>query len=249
MGCGSNVTACATANACFSFVNWTINGNVVSASACDSFSVLSNETLVANFAPISYTVDTGSSPSGGGTTSGGATVACGSNVTVCATANSCYSFVNWTDQNNNVLSASACYTFTPNANSNLMAHFATVSSYAVGTSSSPASGGFTRGDGTVSCGSSATVCATANSCYSFANWTDENSNVVSTSACYSFTAAGNENLAANFAVIDGPTGGKLTNLWSFTGARDGANPGAGLVQGSDGNFYGTTYGSGSGLSG
>ena len=45
-----------------------------------------------------------------------------------------------------------------------------------------------------------------------------------------------------------PTG-NLTNLWSFTGGTDGANPGAGLVQGSDGNFYGTTYGSGSGPSG
>ena len=43
--------------------------------------------------------------------------------------------------------------------------------------------------------------------------------------------------------------GSLTNLWSFTGGVDGANPYAGLVQGSDGNFYGTTFGSGSGPSG
>jgi uncharacterized repeat protein (TIGR03803 family) len=32
----------------------------------------------------------------------------------------------------------------------------------------------------------------------------------------------------------------LTTLYSFTGANDGANPAAGLVQGSDGYFYGTT---------
>src|SRR5207249_200654 len=41
------------------------------------------------------------------------------------------------------------------------------------------------------------------------------------------------------------TNGMLTSLASFTNAN-GANPAAGLVQGSDGNFYGTTYSGGSG---
>src|SRR5271169_1185659 len=37
----------------------------------------------------------------------------------------------------------------------------------------------------------------------------------------------------------------LTTLHSFAGQpNDGANPDAGLVQGSDGNFYGTTYSGG-----
>jgi uncharacterized repeat protein (TIGR03803 family) len=39
--------------------------------------------------------------------------------------------------------------------------------------------------------------------------------------------------------------GTLTTLYRFTGGDDGANPAAGLVQGSDSNFYGTTFGGGS----
>jgi uncharacterized repeat protein (TIGR03803 family) len=38
--------------------------------------------------------------------------------------------------------------------------------------------------------------------------------------------------------------GALTTLHSFAGYPEGCYPYAGLVQGSDGNFYGTTYGCG-----
>jgi uncharacterized repeat protein (TIGR03803 family) len=326
--CGSNVTVCATPNPCYSFVNWTDPGsNVLSTSTCYGLTAASNMTLLANFAPISFYIITSSSPSGGGSTSGGGTVACASNVTVCATPNPCYNFVNWTDQNSNVVSTSACYGFTaasnvalvanfssismtttyytitatnffaaagsvsggvtvpcgsnvtvcatPNGcfdfvnwtlNGNavstsacytfaatnteiLVANFQSISSGTIITSSSPSGGGSTSGGGMVACGSNVTVCATAKACYSFANWIDQNSNVVSTSACYSFTAAGNENLVANFAVNGGAISGSLTSLWSFAGASDGANPEGALIQGSDGDFYSTTYGSGSGPSG
>jgi uncharacterized repeat protein (TIGR03803 family) len=249
VGCGSNVTVCATPNACYSFVNWTLNGNVLSASPCYTFAAASNETLMANFAPIPpAAITTSSSPPVDGSTSGGGTYACGSNVTVCATANTCYKFVNWTDQNGHVVSASACYMFTAITNMTLAANFAPLGLYyTTTTASSPSGGGTTSGGGTVGCDSNLTVCATPNPCYNFLNWTDPNSNLLSTSACYTFIPTTNEALTANFAVKSLPTG-SLTNLWSFTNGPDGASPYAGLVQGIDSNFYGTTFGSGSGPS-
>lgn len=40
------------------------------------------------------------------------------------------------------------------------------------------------------------------------------------------------------------TGGSLTTIYRFTGGSNGAHPSAGLVEGSDGNLYGTTYSGG-----
>jgi uncharacterized repeat protein (TIGR03803 family) len=49
---------------------------------------------------------------------------------------------------------------------------------------------------------------------------------------------GTNNLGTVFKIS---TNGALTTLYSFTGSSDGSGPNA-VVQGSDGNFYGTTYG-------
>jgi len=46
------------------------------------------------------------------------------------------------------------------------------------------------------------------------------------------------------AIFKLTTTGEMTALYSFQGAVDGANPTAGLLQATDGNFYGTTYAGG-----
>ena len=59
-----------------------------------------------------------------------------------------------------------------------------------------------------------------------------------------YGTAANGGMDTNGAVFKISATGALTSLYSFTGGNDGANPDAGLVEGSDGNFYGTTSGGG-----
>jgi len=51
------------------------------------------------------------------------------------------------------------------------------------------------------------------------------------------------NFFTNFGIVFKVTPqGSLSPVYSFTGGTDGATPFAGVVEGSDGNFYGSTYG-------
>ena len=143
-----------------------------------------------------FRVTTSSNPTAGGNTTGTGWYEPGSSCTVTATANSGYTFVNWTE-NGTQVSTNANYTFTVNGNRNLVANFQQVN-YTITTSSSPANGGTTSGGGSFAQGASCTVHATANNGYTFVNWT-ENGTQVSTSANYTFTVNGNRNLVANFS--------------------------------------------------
>ena len=63
-------TVTAIANRGYSFVNWTENGTIVSTNADYTFTVSNQRNLVANFSPITYTVDyNGNRNTGGSTTS------------------------------------------------------------------------------------------------------------------------------------------------------------------------------------
>ena len=192
---GSNVTLCATANSCSTFANWTEGGTVVSTSPCYAFVAVSNRTLLANFTLFTRTISAAVSPGGTGTATGGGAVDCGSNVTVCATANPCYKFANWTD-GGTLVSTQPCYSFSAVSNRTLAANFIP-SNNAIDTSATPPAAGTTSGGGTFGCGSNVTVIATPIGCYTFANWT-EGGTVVSSAASYSFPAAGDRALVAHF---------------------------------------------------
>jgi uncharacterized repeat protein (TIGR03803 family) len=64
---------------------------------------------------------------------------------------------------------------------------------------------------------------------------------------YGTTSAGGS--YSNGTVFELSSAGAFTSLYSFTGGNDGATPVAGLVEGTDHNFYGTTFGGGSNFMG
>ena len=144
-----------------------------------------------------YTISTSSNPSAGGTTSGSGSYQSGQSRTVTATANSGYTFSNWSENGTSV-STNSSYTFTLSGNRTLVANFTQNIEYnTISTSSSPSAGGTTSGSGTYQSGQSRTVTATANNGYTFSNWS-ESGTPVSTSSSYTFTLSGNRTLVANF---------------------------------------------------
>ena len=146
----------------------------------------------------SFTISLSSSPVNGGVVGGAGTFTAGTSRTVTATPNSGFSFSSWTE-NGSVVSASSSYTFTLGGNRNLVANFiANQVTYVISTNSSPANGGTTAGGGTYAAGSLVIASAGANNGFAFLNWT-QNGSVVSTSANYTFTAAANRTLTANFS--------------------------------------------------
>lgn len=196
---GANVSVVATPNAGYVFTNWTEGGLVVSSNATFTFAAASDRDLVANFAlGTSYTITTASAPVAGGSTTGAASYASGASVTVTATPNAGYNFVNWT-QNGTEVSTTASYTFNATANRDLVANFAVIggTTRTISTVASPLLGGTTSGGGVVADGSSVTVVASANPGYAFSKW-KQGATTVSTTASYTFTATADRTLTASF---------------------------------------------------
>lgn len=194
---GTPVSVAASHSPGYAFVVWTEGGVNVSNTAVYPFTANGDRTLIANFEPV-YVITTSATPALGGITTGDGTYFSGDSVTVEATPNAGYSFLDWREAGN-LASSSASYTFTASATRDLTAEFARIT-YSITASASPGAGGSVSGAGTYNSGDSVTVQATANAGYEFANWT-ESGNLVSAAASYSFSAAANRNLVANFVQL------------------------------------------------
>ncbi len=195
---GTQVTVSATPTTGYNFINWTENSSVVSTNATYSFTASASRTLVANFQINTYNISATANPSIAGTILGAGEYNYGQTVTLSATANTGYHFVNWTENGSSV-STDAEYSFTVTANRTLVANFQ-INSYTISASANPTESGTVNGTGEYDYGQSATLTAVPNTGYTFANWT-ENGSVVSSNAQYTFTVSGSRTLVANFNPI------------------------------------------------
>ncbi len=143
----------------------------------------------------SWTINATASPAAAGSVQGAGTYPANSVVSLQATGNAGYGFVNWTE-NGSQMSTNAHYTFTATRDRTLLANF--VNAYTITTSHWPVYGGTNSGDGTYNAGSSAHVHATPRQGYVFTGWTAYGV-LVSTSADYTFTVTQSLPLVANFA--------------------------------------------------
>jgi hypothetical protein len=141
-----------------------------------------------------YSISVAANPQQAGIVTGGGNATAGSQVTVQATANQGWEFVNWTE-NGSQVSTNPVYVFTVTGNRALVANFIQI--LTITASANPSNAGSIIGTGEFTVGSMVNLQAVANDGYKFYNWT-ENGNVVSTNTIYSFVASVNRSLVANF---------------------------------------------------
>lgn len=191
------VTLSATANTGFSFVGWQKDEVLISEEATLSFNATENVSLVALFNAdfVGHAVSLSSNE--GGSVFGAGLFAEGEEITITATANDKFAFVQW-EQNGEVISTEPEYTFTITEDVEIQAVFTrTYESHTIAVSSADETQGTVSGTDLYQEESTVTVTATPNEGYRFLQWV-ENEVVVSTDAEYTFVCSENRNLTAEF---------------------------------------------------
>ena len=161
-----------------------------------------------------FTITVSANPTAGGSVTGAGTY---NNQTLCAltaTANTGYTFNNWT-RNGSVASTDANYSFYVSENATCVANF-TLITYDVAVKANPEEGGTVTGGGVYGHGTNATLTAVTNDGYVFVNWTEDGVEV-STENTLNINVTGARNLTANFkatGVTQTTTLNKGWNWWS-----------------------------------
>lgn len=198
----------------FHFINWTSGGNVISTDSLYSYiKQSSNDTITANYEPLSYDLSLESSPLYGGEVIGEGVYHYGETVSAIAVPNAGYKFIQWMYEGS-IVSEDSLYMFTmPNNNMELTAIFDTLE-YSVVVTSSNINYGTVTGGGIFNYWDIATVTATPLPDYIFVVWTEEGQ-PVSTNSIYTFPVQSSRNLVAEFQLdteCSAPVGLYVDNL-------------------------------------
>ncbi len=199
---GETCTLQATANEGYAFVDWTENGQRVSTEPTLSIFVMENRDLQANFSVNSYEIMVEAQPGEGGSVTGQGTYDYGMLVTVSASPNDHYEFVNWTEDGM-MLSNMVDFTFMVSGDRHLIATFAE-ECLTIKADVFPDNAGIIEGMGNYAYGQTATLTAFPNDNYEFVEWT-ENGAFVSNQSSITFTVTQDRYLEAHFGHYDGIT--------------------------------------------
>jgi hypothetical protein len=120
---GSNALVTAsTTNDCYEFIGWTVLGKIVSTNNPYLLTAFNNETLMAQFALLDYTISTSSSPTNWGVTYGEGKKACGTTAILSAVARPGFAFTEWTSSLGDT-NTGTVYRFSVGQSESFVAHF------------------------------------------------------------------------------------------------------------------------------
>ncbi|MBU2649353.1 MAG: VCBS repeat-containing protein [Bacteroidetes bacterium] len=193
---GQDITIYATENPGYQFIHWKEADTIVTTQHEYTFTVNSDRTFYAHFEQLTYSITTSADPLTGGSTTGDGTYYYNDEVTVEATPEPDWNFLNWTE-NAVIVSSDELYTFYVTGSRTLVAHFTQELIYNVLLTPNPDSGGITIGSGNYTAGSNVSIKARPNDGWEFVNWT-ENSTVISSDTVYTFQINSDRVIEANF---------------------------------------------------
>ncbi|MEA1958848.1 MAG: S8 family serine peptidase [Chloroflexota bacterium] len=211
--CSDIVPIIATADSCYSFVNWTgtgvTAGKVANASAASTtITMLGNYSVTANFAIYTYNLNT-SSTAGGSVTAPGEPgpypYNCSDIVPIVATPDACYHFVNWTGDTGSIVNTSAASTtITMNGDYDIQANFAFAGPFYLNISSSEYGNVSTPGEGLhgpYNCSDVVNLIAETDLGYEFVIWNGDTGTIADTgSPVTTITITDNYSITANFGL-------------------------------------------------
>lgn len=195
-GESEGVTVTASPSDGYKFVNWTMNGQVVSTNPTYTFSVSTNCSLTANFEKY-ISVFATTNIEGAGAISGAGDITITDEtvrVTLVAISSNSdkYQFVNWTE-GETIVSESPSFTFETNENRTFVANF--IARYSIEALASE--GGETSGSGVYTSGKMVQLVAFANEQFRFSGWYEADT-LLSSNSAIEFPAQSDRTITANF---------------------------------------------------